>query len=88
MSKLLLKRHRVLLELAFAEEINAALDGGRSAGLIQKDTIASRELVSEGLLEGAEVELGGRFPVVVKGLRLTEAGRLAYCLSCDDEEEP
>jgi hypothetical protein len=35
-----------------------------------------------------EITLGGRFPVVVKGYALTHAGRLAYCLTCEDAEEP
>ena len=77
------KKSLQLLEKAFSAEVNAALSGGLH--LIQSRTKLAAELVADGLLVEKTISLGGRFPVEVKGLELTELGRLTYCMSCNDE---
>ncbi len=77
------KRELDLLEKAFEASINAAFGG---VGLIQpRGTKLADKLVTDGYLERAEVKLGGRFPVTIRGYGLTLLGNLVYCTSCDVE---
>ena len=70
-----------LLEKAFDAEVHAALSGGMH--LIQSRTKLAEKMVADGMLAEKSIAIGGRFPVEVKGLELTELGRMTYCMSCD-----
>lgn len=74
------KREKELLERAFGQEVESALNGG--AHLIQTRSDIAKKLVDDGLLRESEITLQGKFPVKIKGYELTEAGRLAYCMTC------
>ena len=37
------------------------------------------ELEAEGLAQRIEIRLGGRFPVTIKGWRISPAGHMTYC---------
>lgn len=63
------------LEKVFAAEIDDRLP-------FQSEAAIFRRLCDEGLIEPMQRQLGGRFPVVVKGWQLTHAGRFMYCRSC------
>lgn len=76
----MIKRENELLERAFAQEVESALTKG--CHLIQTRSKIAIKLVDEGLLREREITLGGQFPVTIKGFELTEAGRLAYCMTC------
>jgi hypothetical protein len=39
----------------------------------------ARKLVDEGYLEEGEMTLSGRFPMTIRGYRLTELGRMTVC---------
>ena len=65
------------LEKVFGAEIENRLP-------FQSKAKIYRELCDQGLLEPMERTFGGRLPVTVSGYQLTHAGRLAYCISCDD----
>jgi hypothetical protein len=73
-----------LLERAYEAEISSAISGG--LGLIQARGKVVRGLVEEGYLEPCRESLGhDRFgALVVDGYRLTQLGRLTYCMSCDE----
>lgn len=75
------KKEMQLLEKAFDAEVHAALSGG--VHLIQSRTKLAAKMVDDGMLAETSISLGGRFPVEVKGLELTELGRMTYCMSCD-----
>ena len=71
-----------LLEKAFAAEIAGALT--KSPRLMQTRSKLAEELVTEGLLEKVSERFGGGiFGVTLEGYKLTHAGRLLYCASCD-----
>ena len=74
------KRELELLERAFAQEVEAAITG--SLHLIQTRSKLATKLVEDGFLRESEITLGGGLPVKIKGYELTEAGRLAYCITC------
>ena len=74
------KKELKLLERAFAQEVESALNGGLH--IIQTRSDLAKKLVDDGLLREAEITLSGSLPVIVKGYELTEAGRLAYCITC------
>ena len=76
------KKEMQLLEKAFDAEVHSALCGGLSH-LIQSRTKLAAKMVADGLLAEKSIYLGGRFPVEVKGLELTELGRMTYCMICD-----
>lgn len=78
------KQELAMLERAYKAEIDAALKGGLL--VIQTRSKVAQKLVADGLLERRAIQTGGRFPVTVDGFSLTHAGRMAYCLTCDDEE--
>lgn len=80
------KRQLDLLEKVFAAEINRCRD---HVGLFQTRSKLAQELEAEGYIEQAEVHLGGRFPVTIKGYALTHRGRIAYCMSdrCQNVDE-
>lgn len=46
----------------------------------------AEKLESEGLIQGMEKILPGRFPMLIKGWQLTHLGRMSYCSTCEDEE--
>lgn len=81
------KKELAVLEKAFDAEVRDALRG-EGFGLIQTRSKLAVELVEKGMLQKKTVKLGGRFPVTVEGYELTHAGRIAYCETCKDEEEP
>lgn len=75
-----------LLGRALDAEMRSAFQLGPC--LIQSRSAASRRLVESGLLQRVTETLpDARFPVVLVGLALTEAGRLAYCRACDVEPD-
>lgn len=74
------KKDMALLEKAYAAEVNAVL--GKST-LCMMQTAASKRadaLVAEGLLSKVSKTFSGRY--TVEGYVLTNAGRLAYCMTC------
>jgi hypothetical protein len=79
------KRELALLEKAFAGEIDAALSR-HGIDLIQTKSKLAAKLVEDGLLARGEMTLSGWPPLTIKGYRLTEAGRMAYCMTCGDDD--
>ncbi len=75
------KAHIAALEKVFAAEIDGRLP-------FQSKAKIYRELQEDGYLEEMTRVFGGRFSVTVQGFQLTELGRLTYCLTCSDAEEP
>jgi len=72
---------------AYAREVEAALS--RGIDIYQTKSKLAEVLVEKGALQRAETVLGGRFPVTIKGYRLTHAGRFLYCsTSCQKDESP
>ena len=81
--KVMDKRNLALIEKAFEAEIDAAL---RKSGLYMMQTRAVKRadaLVADGLLRKVKEMIAGR--LTVEGYTLTEAGRLAYCLTREDD---
>ncbi len=72
-----------LLEAAFEREVNDALSGG--LGIFQTQSKLAEKMAADGLLEPRAATLG-RPPlmVTVRGYGLTHAGRMLYCMSCED----
>jgi hypothetical protein len=68
-----------MLERAFTSEVNGE-------NLFQTKSRLAEVLAEDGYLEEASYTIEGRFPVIVKGYRLTHLGRLTYCLSCEDDD--
>lgn len=68
-----------VLEKAFSAEVERRLP-------FQSRSEIAHRLAKEGYLQPMEITVGAgtRFPVVVKGFQLTHAGRLAYCITCDE----
>lgn len=68
------------LEKVFAAEINDHLPFQSKAKIF-------RQLCEDGMLEPMERHFGGdRFgAITVSGYQLTHAGRMAYCMSCDED---
>lgn len=79
------KRELTLLERAFSQEIDAALNNG--IGVFQTKSKLAQILVEQGLLKKVKEVLGGRFPVTIEGYALTPQGHLTYCMSCEDVDE-
>jgi hypothetical protein len=80
MSKAMLK----MLERAYEAEIESALT--KVSDLIQpKNKKLADELVADGYLEEGQYTIPGRFPVTIKGYRLTHLGRITYCSTCEGE---
>lgn len=77
------KQSLALLEKAFTEEVNEGLHGG--IGIMQSKSKLATKLLEDGYLVEASKTVGGRFPVVVKGYRLTHLGRMEYCQSCTEQ---
>ena len=70
-----------MLERAFEAEVAAALS--KMTELIQpKNTKLADELVDQGYLAKGEHVIQGKPPVTIRGYRLTELGRMTYCISC------
>ena len=82
------KKSLLLLERVFAAEIDGALSHG--LGLYQTKSKLAQQLEAEGYLVKETLELAGRFPVIVKGYRLTLLGNFTYCMSdlCTDAALP
>lgn len=77
------KQELALLEKAYAAEVDAALS---KSGLYMMQTMATKRadaLVADGLLRKVKETLAGRY--TVEGYALTDAGRLAFCLTCEEE---
>lgn len=87
------KSEIAILEKAFRAEINGALGNtssplGYTSSLLQTKSKVAQQLVTDGYLVAAtETMQFGRFPVEISGYLLTHAGRLAYCLTCEDEQQ-
>lgn len=75
------KREMALLEKAFANEVNGAIM--KTPHVMQTKSKLADKLVADGLLRKAEVVYGpGVFAIRIVGYELTEAGRMAYCMTC------
>ena len=76
-----------MLERAFAAEIDGALN--KHLGLLQTRSKAAKKLEEDGMLVAVCETLYNTIPVVVCGYRLTERGRMEYCMSdrCSEPEE-
>lgn len=70
-----------LLERAYEAEINAAL-GGHQLHMMQTKAALAETMVEEGYLAKCKVTVSG---ATVEGYELTHAGRMAYCMECEDE---
>ncbi len=79
------KRQIVLLEKAFAAEIEHAIEK-KGSGLLHKKSKIADQLVTDGYLQWVSFTLPGRFPVTVSGYALTEFGRITYCFSCEEDD--
>lgn len=77
------KEDMALLEKAYAAEVDAALSNSELYMMQTKATLRAEALVEDGLLRKVSKTFAGRY--AVEGYALTEAGRLAYCLTCEDE---
>ena len=77
------KEDMALLEKAYAAEVDAALSNSELYMMQTKATLRADALVEDGLLRKVSKTFAGRY--AVEGYALTEAGRLAYCLTCEDE---
>jgi hypothetical protein len=71
-----------VLEKMFAHEINVAMSHSKLPPIFQSKAKILDRLKDKGLVEPVEHELGGRFPMTIKGYLLTHSGRLTYCASC------
>ena len=71
-----------LLEKAYNAEIVAAFSKNSLYMMQTRATKRADKLVADGLLRKVRETLAGRY--TVEGYALTEAGRLAYCLTCDE----
>jgi len=71
------KQELKILGDAYFREVTAALSHG--IYIYQTKSKVAKKLVADGYLEEGQTVLGGRFPVTIKGYRLTHAGRFAYC---------
>lgn len=76
-----------LLERAFAAEIDGAMN--KHLGLLQTRSKAAKKLEEDGMLVAVRETLYSTIPVVVSGYRLTERGRMEYCMSnrCSEPED-
>jgi len=78
------KRELALLERAYSDEIESALRNRQH--LMQTKQRLAEKLVDDGLLRKKTVKLGGRFPMIISGYEITDAGRYLYCSKCVDDE--
>lgn len=76
------KKEIALLERAYTAEVEAALSKSGVHVMQTKAKQLADKLVADGLLRAASVRTPGPWPCTVDGYELTEAGRLAYCLTC------
>ena len=76
------KKRLALLEKAFAAEIDAAIKKHPLHFIHSKSKLAET-MVDEGYLYRCEVTYRGE---VFIGYALTQYGRMAYCMTCDDGE--
>lgn len=74
------KDDMALLEKAYAAEVDAALSKSELYMMQTRATKRADALVDDGLLRKVNKTLAGRY--TVEGYALTEAGRLAYCMTC------
>jgi len=81
------KRKLALLERAFDAEVTSALEKTGMYVMQTKSRLAL-ELVAEGLLQEVTISAGGLPPISVTGYALTELGRMSYCMSYADLQEP
>lgn len=78
------KAEYLALEKCFSAEISAALNGHPLP--FQSKAKIMNQLESRGFVVKVSEILGGRFPMAINGWTLTERGRLAYCLHCEEGE--
>lgn len=70
-----------LLERAFEAEIDAALSG-RGLHMMQTKSALAETMVEEGYLAKCKATMSG---ATFEGYELTHFGRMAYCMTCEDE---
>lgn len=80
------KRRLAVLEKVYSAEIGAAL-GERVSHLFQTKSRIAEDLEREGFLRTRSEVLSGLPPVRISGYELTELGRFAYCVTCEDGPE-
>lgn len=78
------KRDIALLERIFAHDVECAINSRSNLPPAIKGK-RIEELERQGYVRRVEVELRGRFPVIVKGWALTTLGHATYCFSCGEE---
>lgn len=81
--KTVTKAELKVLEKMFAREISCAMSKSEIPPIFQSKAAKMMMTLSDkGLIEAVEFELGGRFPMTLRGYLLTHSGRLTYCASC------
>lgn len=70
-----------LLERAYGAEIDAAMIG-HGLHMMQTNAALAKTMVEEGYLAECKVTVSG---TTIEGYELTHVGRLAYCMTCEDE---
>lgn len=76
------KAEYLALEKCFSAEIAHALE--KHPLPFQSKAKVMDQLESRGFVVKVSEIIGGRFPVAINGWTLTERGRLAYCLNCEE----
>jgi hypothetical protein len=75
------KKDMALLERAFEAEIDAAIEG-KPRPMQTRAAARADALVADGLLAKCVENWRG---IRIEGYELTHAGRLAYCMTCEDD---
>jgi hypothetical protein len=70
-----------LLERAYGAKIDAALMG-HGLHMMQTKAALAKTMVKEGYLVACKATVSG---ATVEGYELTHVGRMAYCMTCEDE---
>ena len=70
-----------LLERAYEAEIFAAI-GSHGLHMVQTKAALAETMVEEGYLAKCKTTLHG---ATIEGYELTHVGRMAYCMTCEDE---
>ena len=77
------KKSFSILEKAYEAEIDGAMSGG--FGILQTKSKIAKKLEDDGYLVKVSYVIGGHFPVMVTGYRLTMLGNMTCCIcSCYD----
>lgn len=81
------KKELNALGLVYSNEVERAVCEPKHGFPFQSKAKIFKQLVAEGFLEERTVMHGASpFSVSFSGYELTHAGRLMYCMSCEDEE--